>query len=107
MSIQGKSTQLILSVSAAGAGASFFFQLGPDVGAVAFFELSGVATCTLEGRLDPGGTFLQLRDQVAGLISVVGATPTNTVIFIGRMASEIRANVTAYTGGTVKVWIMA
>jgi len=107
MSNQGKNTVLILNVSAAGAGASFFFQLGPDVGAVAQFELSLVATVTLEGRMDPLASFAPLLDASGAAITVTGAANTFVFRFIGRMVNEVRANVTSYTSGTIRVWVQA
>jgi uncharacterized protein (AIM24 family) len=57
-------------------------------------EITGVATCVLEGSLDGGTTWAPLSDDIT-------ASGFHAVMF----AHSYRLNVTAYTSGAVNAWV--
>ena len=57
-------------------------------------EITGIATCRLEGSLDGGTTWAPLTNDIT-------ASGMYAVMF----AHDYRLNVTAFTSGTVSAWV--
>ncbi len=85
------------AVTASGAGAALSFQLGPKEGACAIVTGITTATVAIQGRISPTAPWVTLGTPLTadGLYDIPHAMP------------EMRANVTAYTSGTITVWIKA
>lgn len=90
-------TQLLNAVNATGAGASIK-PLRRSIDARAnqgVFQVSGITTATvsIQGRADPSAPWVDLQVFTSdGSIAV-------------QLMNEMRANVSAYTSGTISAWL--
>lgn len=95
-----------LADAVAVAGAVTSYELSADNVKNYTFVSSGTftATVTLEGSGEPGSvTDANSKWETIGTIS-----PTGTFIHVAdRSYSKVRVNVTAYTSGSVTVWLKA
>jgi hypothetical protein len=106
MGTQGKNVQLLVlaSAAAAGPGAGVVFQLGPEGRGIAQVTATGgaLASFTVQGRLDPAGTYVDLHTANVSLAGGAGSARQEISMVMPDMRLQWSGN-----AGTITAWLMA